>query len=103
MLEKRDFTPKAAPSNPKAQRFVPKFIYCDPKDPHPVDILEDFYGSRRRLRIGILGAGISCLNFLHHLFELVPEDSVEIVIYDKNEDVGGVVWHHHHRRRRQVS
>lgn len=91
MLEKRDFQPKIPPSNPRAAHFTPKFIYCDPKSPHPLDIKEDFYGSRRKLRIGVLGAGISLLNFLHYLFELVPEESVDIVVYDKNEDVGGVV------------
>lgn len=91
MLEKRDFQPKTAPSNPKAEHYIPKFIHCDPKDPNPVDIKEDFYGSRRKLRIGVLGAGISLLNFLHHLFDLVPEESLEIVVYDKNEDIGGVV------------
>lgn len=90
-LQKTDFKPKTPPSNPKAARFVPKFIYCDPNDPNLVDIREDFYGSRRKLRVGVLGAGISLLNFLHHLFELVPEESIEIVVYDKNEDVGGVV------------
>lgn len=90
-LQKTAFHPRTPPSNPKAAHFVPKFIYCDPKNPNPVNIKEDFYGSRRKLRIGVLGAGISLLNFLHHLFELVPEDSVEIVVYDKNEDVGGVV------------
>lgn len=91
MLEKKDFQPKSPPTDPRAARFVPKFIYCDPQDPNPVDIKEELYGSRRKLRICILGAGITCLDFLHHLFELVPEDTVEIVIYDKNEDVGGVV------------
>ncbi|KAK4505183.1 hypothetical protein PRZ48_003146 [Zasmidium cellare] len=89
-LEKTDFQPKSPPTDPRAARFVPKFIYCDPKDPNPVDIKEELYGSRRKLRVGILGAGITCLDFLHHLFELVPEETVEIVIYDKNEDVGGV-------------
>lgn len=90
-LQKTEFEPNTQPSSPKAARFVPKFIYCDPRDPNPINIREDFYGSRRKLRIGVLGAGISLLNFLHHLFELVPEDSVEIAVYDKNEDVGGVV------------
>lgn len=90
-LRKTEFQPKTPPSNPKAARFVPSFIYCDPKNPNPVDIREDFYGSRRKLRIGVLGAGISLLNFLHHLFELVPDESVDVVVYDKNEDVGGVV------------
>lgn len=93
-LQKTDFQPKTPPATPKAAQLVPKFIYCDPKNPNSVDIREDFYGSRRMLRIGVLGAGISLLNFLHYLFELVPEESVEVVVYDKNEDVGGVVcWH----------
>ena len=91
MLEKRDFEPTSPPSDPRAERFVPKFVYCDPNDPFPVTIKEEFYGSRRKLRIGVLGAGISALGFLHHLFELIPADSVEILIYEKQEDVGGIV------------
>ncbi|KAF2159954.1 hypothetical protein M409DRAFT_70703 [Zasmidium cellare ATCC 36951] len=91
MLEKIDLVPEQPPSNPKAERFVPKFIYHDPNYPTPaINIREDFYGSRRRLKVAVLGAGMSCLSFLHHLFELVPRDTVDVTVYDMNEDVGGV-------------
>lgn len=77
--------------NPYAADYVPKFLYdglCDPSGRPDVEIRDDFYGTRRRLRIGVLGAGISGLQFLHFAQQL---RDVEIVVYEMNEDVGGVV------------
>jgi hypothetical protein len=92
MLEKIPYNPPEGPSHPEAVHFIPKFLYRDSsEDPPKVKISDEFYGTRRKLRIGVLGAGISGLDFLHHLFEAVPAESVEVVVYDKNEDVGGVV------------
>ncbi|KAF1821490.1 uncharacterized protein K489DRAFT_381486 [Dissoconium aciculare CBS 342.82] len=91
MLEKIPYHPAAAPSHPKAAEWTPKFLYRDPADPPKVTIRDDFYGTRRKLRIGVLGAGISGIDFLHHLTENIPAESYEVVVYDKNEDVGGVV------------
>ena len=78
--------------HPSAQDFIPKYLhnsFPDPTGRPDVKIRDDFYGTRRKLRIGILGAGISCLNFLH--FAEKELRNVEFVVWDKNEDVGGVV------------
>lgn len=92
MLQKKSFTPRHPPTNPAAGAFVPKFIYRDPFNPdEEIEIKEEFYGSRKKLRIGILGASISTLNFLHFLQEKIPAESVEVVVWEKNSDVGGVV------------
>jgi len=90
MLEKIPYQPAKGPSHPEAAPFIPTFLYRESADPPQVVISDDFYGARRKLRIGILGAGISGLEFLHNLFEAIPTESVEVVVYDKNEDVGGV-------------
>lgn len=52
-------------------------------------IRDDFYGTPKKLRIGVLGAGVSCINFLY--FATKDLNVVEIVVYEQNEDVGGVV------------
>lgn len=90
MLEKVPYQPKHEPSNEAARQYMPKFLYRNP-DSQDVTIKEEFYGARRKLRIGILGAGISTLNFLHYLQEKIPAETVEVVVYEQNHDVGGVV------------
>lgn len=92
MLEKVAYQPKNAPSNEAARQYIPRFIYQD-INREDVDIKEEFYGTRRKLKIGVLGAGISTLNFLHYLQEKIPSESTEIVVYEQNRDVGGVVSH----------
>ncbi|KXS95774.1 hypothetical protein AC578_1730 [Pseudocercospora eumusae] len=77
-------------ANPKAADYVPSFVYAGLSDPSgrpDVVISDDFYGTRRKLRIGVLGAGISCLQFLHSAERL---KDVEIVVYEMNDDIGGV-------------
>lgn len=77
--------------HPAAQAFIPKYLHTsfpDPSGRPDVKIRDDFYGTRRKLRIGILGAGISCINFLH--FAEQQLSNVEFVVWDKNEDFGGV-------------
>ena len=77
--------------NPKAADYIPTFLYDglpDPSGRSDVEIRNDFFGSRRKLRIGVLGAGIMGLQFLHSAEKL---RDVEIVVYEMNEDVGGVV------------
>lgn len=49
------------------------------------------YGERRKMKTVVQGAGLTALNFAHYLFETEPEDSVELIIYERNRDVGGVV------------
>ena len=45
------------------------------------------YGSRRKMRIAVIGAGASGLN----IFKAAEEklSNVEIVCYEKNHDIGG--------------
>ena len=97
-------------ANPKAADYVPtyvtsniwskvlalcsrnrSFVYAglpDPSGRPDIEVSNDFYGTRRKLRIGVLGAGISCLQFLHSAERL---KDVEIVVYEMNDDIGGVV------------
>ena len=78
--------------HPAAADYLPQYLhdsFPDPSGRPDPKIRDDFYGTRRKLRIGILGAGISCINFLHFAEERLRD--VEYVVYDKNEDVGGVV------------
>lgn len=79
-------------AHPAAADFLPKYLHAgfdDPSGRPDVKIRDDFYGTRRKLRIGVLGAGISGINFLHFAEERLRD--VEIVVYERNEDVGGVV------------
>jgi hypothetical protein len=77
--------------HPEAAEYLPQYLHTNFPDPlgrADPKIRDDFYGTRRKLRIGILGAGICCINFLHFAERL---KDVELVVYEKNEDVGGVV------------
>jgi hypothetical protein len=61
----------------------------EPNNPSEDDvpILEQLAGTRKRMRIAILGAGLSGLNFMKRAEERLK--NVEIVCYEKNDDVGG--------------
>jgi len=79
-------------AHPAAAAFIPRYLHQglpDSSGRPDVRIRDDFYGTRRKLRIGVLGAGISGLNFLHYAEQHLRD--VEIVVYERNEDVGGVV------------
>jgi hypothetical protein len=52
-----------------------------------VTIGEEPYGTKKRMRIALLGAGVSGLNFFKFAEEKL--ENVEIVCYEKNRDVGG--------------
>lgn len=52
-----------------------------------VPIIEHLMGTKKKLRVAILGAGLSGLNFMKRAEEKLK--NVEIVCYEKNEDVGG--------------
>ncbi len=72
--------------------YLPKYLhnsFPDPSGRPDPKVRDDFHGTRRKLRIGILGAGICSINFLHYAQEQLQD--VEYVVYEKNEDVGGVV------------
>ncbi|KAK0353916.1 hypothetical protein LTR91_008251 [Friedmanniomyces endolithicus] len=78
-------------AHPAAAAFIPRYLHQglpDPSGRPDVRIRDDFYGTRRKLRVGVLGAGISGLNFLHYAEQHLRD--VEIVVYERNEDVGGV-------------
>jgi cation diffusion facilitator CzcD-associated flavoprotein CzcO len=84
--------------HPAAHEYIPKYLFKGFQDPSglsDVKIRDSFYGERRKLRIALLGAGISAMNFLHFLFEHLKKqaggmESVEVVVYERNCDVGGV-------------
>ena len=50
-------------------------------------ILEQPMGTKRRLKVILMGAGASTLNFLKQAEEHMTD--LEIVVYEKNHDVGG--------------
>ena len=52
-----------------------------------VTIREEPYGIKKKMRIAMLGAGVSGLNFFKFAEEKL--ENVEIVCYEKNRDVGG--------------
>lgn len=52
-----------------------------------VPIREERLGSKKRMRVAMLGAGISGLNFFKFAEEKL--ENVDIVCYEKNADVGG--------------
>lgn len=87
-----EYEPSVPLAHPAAAEYLPSYLHAG--IPHSqgrpdVKIRDDFYGTRRKLRIGVLGAGISCLNLLHFAESRLKD--VEIVVYERNEDVGGVV------------
>lgn len=91
ILQRVLFEPKHEPSSDAAKALVPKFLYEDPSDTSLPEIKERMYGERRRLRIVVVGAGLTGLAFLHYLSTTIPEDSFDLAVYERNEDVGGTV------------
>ena len=95
MLERISYAGQA--SRQSAEDFTPTFLYQNPNADNRLKIRDDFYGSRRKLRLAVQGAGVACLNFLHNLEKLTPEgldnESFEIVVYERQRDVGGQVSH----------
>lgn len=69
---------------PTAERdglFVPE------TDEHGYKILEQPYGTKKHVRVILMGAGASTLNFLKKAEEQMS--SLKITVYEKNKDVGG--------------
>jgi cation diffusion facilitator CzcD-associated flavoprotein CzcO len=58
--------------------------------PNDVPILEQLCGTRKKMRIAMLGAGVSGLNFFKFAEDKLK--NVEIICYEKNADVGGT-WY----------
>ena len=73
--------------NPTAERdgyLIPE------EDEHGYQIKEQPFGTKRRLRIIIMGAAASTVNFLKKAEEQMQ--NLEIQVYEKNHDVGGT-WY----------
>lgn len=63
-------------------------FYLNRPDPeHDVDISEQMFGSRRKLRVIVIGSGMSGLNFFK--FAEDKATNLDIRCYEKNEDIGG--------------
>lgn len=63
-------------------------IYLNNPDPeHDVDISDQLFGSKRKLRVVLLGSGLSGINFFK--FAEDKATNLEIRCYEKNEDIGG--------------
>ena len=56
-------------------------------DEHGYRIREEPYGTKRKLKVILMGAGASSLNFFKKAEEEMS--NLEIVCYEKNRDVGG--------------
>lgn len=64
--------------------------YTNNPEADDIHILEQLCGTRKKLRIAVLGAGVSGINFFKRAEERLK--NVEIICYEKNTDVGGT-WH----------
>src|SRR4051812_47037681 len=60
------------------------------RDEYGYGIREEPYGTKRKLRVVLMGAGASTLNFLKKAEE--ETQNLDIVCYEKNDDVGGT-WY----------
>lgn len=64
-------------------------IAVDTHDTQGYRITELPFGTKRRMKVIILGAGVSGISFFKRAEEQL--ENVEIVCYEKNHDVGGTV------------
>jgi cation diffusion facilitator CzcD-associated flavoprotein CzcO len=86
-------------SNPETNGNHPSHSFSTPHDGHPppladskgYTIIEEPYGTKRPLRVILMGAGASAINFLHHLGGL-SKHNLSVICYEKNDGVGGT-WH----------
>ena len=86
-----EYSPPEPLSNPEASKFVPTYLHTgggNASGRADVRIKDDFYGTRRKLRIAVVGAGGSGLQFLHDAQRL---KDVEIVVYDRNHEVRSIM------------
>lgn len=73
-----------AQNNPTAERdghFIPE------QDEHGYRIREQPLGTKREVKVILMGAGASTLNFLKAAEEQM--ENLKITVYEKNHDVGG--------------
>ncbi len=57
------------------------------EDEHGYRIREEPYGTKRKVRVVLMGAAASTLNFLKKAEEQM--ENLDITVYEKNHDVGG--------------
>lgn len=80
----------ATPGN-AADRNVPSAerdgAFVPVADEHGYKIVEQPMGTKRSIRVILMGAGASTLNFLKKAEEQL--ENVRITVYEKNSDVGG--------------
>lgn len=81
----------AAPGN-AADRNIPDTAerdgaYIPETDEHGYRINEQPYGTKRCVKVILMGAGASTLNFLKQAEEEL--ENVDITVYEKNNDIGG--------------
>ena len=63
-------------------------VYLNNPDPaNDVDIPDQLFGSKRKLRVIVIGSGMSGINFFK--FAEDKASNLEIRCYEKNEDIGG--------------
>lgn len=63
-------------------------IYLNNPDPeNDVDIPDELLGSRKKMRVIVLGSGVGGINFFK--FAEDKASNIEIRCYEKNEDIGG--------------
>ena len=61
--------------------------YVPQTDATGYTIREEPYGTKRKVRVVLMGAGASTVNFLKKAEEELQ--NVDITVYEKNHDVGG--------------
>ncbi len=57
------------------------------QDEHGYRIREEPFGTKRKVRVVLMGAAASTVNFLKKAEEQM--ENLDIVVYEKNHDVGG--------------
>jgi len=62
-------------------------VYVPEVDSTGYRIREEPYGTRRKVRVVLMGAGASTVNFLKKAEEEMQ--NLDITVYEKNHDVGG--------------
>lgn len=62
-------------------QYIPKY------DEHGYSIVEQPMGTKRRMRVVIMGAAVSTVNFLKKAEEEMS--NLTVTVYEKNHDVGG--------------
>ena len=65
-------------------------IWLNNPSPDDIKIREQLLGTKKKMRVCFLGAGVSGLDFFH--FAEQKLQNVEIICYEKNADVGGT-WY----------